>query len=304
MDQNRVNGVFSASLTPVDAQLNIDQQRLRQHVGWLLDNGCHGVALFGTTGEATSFSVNERKNALDALIADGVDPTRLLVGAGCCALSDSVELAKHALANGCNNVLMLPPFYYKGASDAALAASYAAVFDRVADASLKVILYHFPRLSGVPITEGLVALLVDQYPDTVVGIKDSGGDFDNTLAMINAFPGLNIFPGSERFIAQGLRLGGAGCITATGNINPVGARAVWDAWQAGGDDVDTLQAQCTAVREAIEAHSLVTIQKAWLAQQRSDPDWAQIRPPMEALPEASVQQLSQALTSLKFEMAG
>lgn len=304
MDQNRVNGVFSASLTPVDAQLNIDQQRLRQHVGWLLDNGCHGVALFGTTGEATSFSVGERKSALDALIADGVDPARLLVGAGCCALSDSVELAKHALASGCNNVLMLPPFYYKGASDSALAASYAAVFDRVDDASLKVILYHFPRLSGVPITEGLVAKLVDQFPDTVVGIKDSGGDFDNTLAMINAFPSLNIFPGSERFIAQGLRVGGAGCITATGNINPAGARAVWDAWHADGDDVDSLQATCTAVREAIEAHSLVTIQKAWLAQQRSDPDWMHIRPPMEAVPDASLQQLSQALTTLKFEMAG
>lgn len=303
MDQNRVNGVFTASLTPVDAQLNIDQSRFQQHVNWLLDSGCHGVALFGTTGEATSFSVAERKKALDALVAGGVEPARLLVGAGCCALSDSVELANHALASGCNNVLMLPPFYYKGASDSALAASYAAVFDRVADASLQVILYHFPRLSGVPITEGLVAKLVEQYPDTVVGIKDSGGDFDNTLAMIKAFPTLNIFPGSERFLADGLKLGGAGCITASGNINPVGPRTIWDAWQRGGDDVDSLQAECTAVREAIEAHSLVTIQKAWLAQQRSDPDWRHIRPPMEAVSGESLDQLNQALTSLSFKIA-
>lgn len=303
MDQNRVNGVFAASLTPVNRDLMIDQQRFNKHVNWLLNNGCHGVALFGTTGEATSFSVSERMDALDALLAAGVDPARLLVGAGCCALSDSVQLAKHSLQNGCSNVLMLPPFYYKGASDSALAASYAAVFERVANPSLQVILYHFPRLSGVPITEGLVAELVKNFPDTVVGLKDSGGDFDNTLKMIKSFPTLNVFPGSERFLAQGLKSGAAGCITATGNVNPAGARAVWDAWQQGGGDVDALQAACTSVRDAIEIHSLVTIQKAWLADQLSDPEWIHHRPPMEAVSSESLATLNSALTALDFSKA-
>jgi len=303
MDQNRINGVYSATLTPVDKELNINNRAFHSHVDWLLRNGCHGVALFGTTGEATSFSVAERMQALDLLLADGIDPKRLLVGAGCCALSDSVALARHALSNGCNNVLMLPPFYYKGASDAALAASYAAVFERVADPALRVVLYHFPRLSGVPVTEGLVASLVQDFPETVVGLKDSGGDFDNTLKMINAFPSMNIFPGSERFLAEGLRLGGAGCITATGNVNPAGARAVWDAWEKGADNVDDLQMQCTAVRDAIEAHSLVTIQKAWLAQQRSDSEWLYHRPPMEAVANSSLAKLTSDLEQLEFRMA-
>ena len=136
---------------------------------------------------------------------------------------------------------MLPPFYYKGMSDEGLFRSFAEVIERVGDPGLRVFLYHFPGLSGVPVTEGLTALLDREFPTVIAGMKDSSGDWSNTRAMLERFPHLAIFPGSETFLLDGLRAGGAGCITATSNVNAAGARAIFDAWSDGSDDADARQ---------------------------------------------------------------
>ena len=196
---------------------------------------------------------------------------------------------------------MLPPFYYKGMSDEGLFRSFAEVVERVGNPDLRVFLYHFPRLSGVPVTEGLIALLVDAFPEVVAGVKDSSGDWSNTRMMLDRFPGLAIFPGSEVFLLDGLRAGAAGCITATSNVNAAGARVVFDAWNAGRDGADAKQAAATAVRRAIDRHPGIPAQKYLIAHHRNDPAWRAVRPPMTALTDDAGRELLGALAATEFD---
>ena len=303
IDSLAAHGVWSPVLVPLRADLDFDAERFLAHAHWLLGQGCHGLALFGTTSEANSFTVSERKALLEKVVEDGIAPERLMVGTGCCAFPDSVELTRHAIETGCRRVLMLPPFYYKGMSDEGLFRSFAEVIERVGDPALRVFLYHFPGLSGVPITEGLTALLVSEFQAVIAGMKDSSGDWSNTRTMLDRFPSLAIFPGSETFLLDGLRAGGAGCITATSNVNAAGARAIFDAWKDGCDDADARQAAATAVRHAIERHPGIPAQKFLVAHHRRDPAWRAVRPPMVALTDDSGRDLLQALEETEFEGA-
>ncbi|MCY4221090.1 MAG: dihydrodipicolinate synthase family protein, partial [Thiotrichales bacterium] len=164
-------------------------------------------------------------------------------------------------------------------------------------------LYHFPRLSGVPVTEGLIALLVDAFPEVVAGVKDSSGEWSNTRMMLDRFPRLAIFPGSETFLLDGLRAGGAGCITATSNVNASGARAVFDAWSAGHEDADTRQTAATTIRRAIDRHPGIPAQKFLIARYRNDPAWRTVRPPMTALADEAGHDLLDALSATEFDGA-
>jgi len=291
-------GVWTATLTPLNSDLSIDNGLLIEHCKSLIGDGCHGVGLFGTTGEAVSFSVAERQQSLEAMLKAGIAPDSIMVGAGCCALTDSIALAQHAVEHGCNNVLMLPPFYYKDMGDEGLAKSFSEVVDRVNSNSMQVFLYHFPRLSGVPITAGMVSILTERYPDTIAGLKDSGGDYDNMVAMNKQFPSMNIFPGSERFLLQGLREGMAGCITASGNMNPAGIRKVWDSFSSGNDDADACQEAATGMRSVIEKFPLVTGQKGLKAREQNHPGWMRVRPPMLEIAASELDKLANDLNAL------
>ena len=295
------HGVWSPVLVPLLPDLSIDSERFLTHAHWLLAQGCHGLALFGTTSEANSFSVSERKALVERVIEGGIPPERLMVGTGCCALTDSVELTRHALDAGCRRVLMLPPFYYKGMSDEGLFRSFAEVIERVGDPALAVFLYHFPRLSGVPVTEGLIALLDGEFPEVIAGVKDSSGDWSNTRMMLDRFPHLAIFPGSEVFLLDGLRTGGAGCITATSNVNAAGARAIFDAWNDGIDTADAMQEAATSVRRAIDRHSGIPAQKYLIAHYRNDPAWRTVRPPMTDLTDDAGRDLLDGLAGTAFD---
>ena len=205
---DRLGGVWCPVLTPLDGDLRPDPARFVAHARWLLEEGCHGLVVFGTTGEANSFSVEERSDLLETALGAGLPRERILVGTGCCALTDSVRLTRHALALGVAGVLMLPPFYYKDCPDEALFASFDEVIQRVGTDRFQLYLYHFPRLSGVPITPGLIERLLRRYPDTVKGVKDSSGDWSNTEMLIERFPELAIFPGAETLLLPGLEAGG------------------------------------------------------------------------------------------------
>jgi 4-hydroxy-tetrahydrodipicolinate synthase len=249
------------------------------------------VAVFGTTGEANSLSVEERIELLDAVLAAGVAADRLMVGTGCCALPDTVKLTAHAVAAGCKNVLMLPPFYYKGVSDEGLFAGFAEVIERVGDSALGIYLYHFPRLSGVPITRGLIDKLLAAYPETLKGVKDSSGDAEATAALIEGYPRLAIFPGNEVFMLAMLEKGAAGCISASGNVNALAIRRVYDAWRAGEAEAGQLQARITAQRKVLEANPLVPTLKQILSRERADPAWLRLRPPLVSLDATAVSAL-------------
>ncbi len=298
-----IHGVWSPVLVPMHDDFSIDVARFLAHARWLLDQGCHGLALFGTTSEANSFSLEERMGLLESALEAGIEPAQLMVGTGCCALPDSVRLTRHAVDNGCKKVLMLPPFYYKSVGDAGLYRSYAEVIDRIADDELRVLFYHFPKLSGVPITLGLIELLLADYPGIIAGLKDSSGDWSNTADLIERFPEISIFPGSERFLLQGLNHGSAGCITATANINAAGARGVWDAWADNSEDLDERDEDMVAARTAIEIYPVIPAQKFLLARHRKDPDWRRVRPPLLDLDDRQGAALLKSLAKIDFDLS-
>ena len=276
-------GVLVPALTPFKADLSPDRERFLAHLKWLLRQGADGLAIFGTTSEANSMSVEEKIELLDYVIAGGIPPARLMPGTGCCALTDSVRLTRHAAQQKCGGVLMLPPFFYKGVSDAGLFANFSEVIQRVGDSALKVYLYHIPPQTSTPITLNLIGMLLKAYRGTVIGLKDSSGDWNNTAAVLKEFPEFDVFPGSELFLLQGMRAGGQGCITATGNVNPAGIRKVFEQWQA--PQADTLQAGIDRVRKTIQAYPMVPALKRIIAHFNQDAEWAQVRPPLVRLPE-------------------
>lgn len=298
-----IHGVWSPVLVPMDNDFSIDVDRFLFHARWLLQQGCHGLALFGTTSEANSFSLEERMQLLEAALGAGIDPKQIMVGTGCCALPDSLRLTRHAVDNGCKKVLMLPPFYYKGVSDAGLYRSFAEVIDGIGDDELRVLFYHFPKLSGVPITVGLIELLLADYPGVIAGLKDSSGDWSNTADLIERFPEMCIFPGSERYLLQGLHHGGAGCITATANVNAAGARGVWDAWADNAEDLDARDQDMIAARTVIEAYPVIPAQKFLLARHRNDPQWQRVRPPLLDLDESQGEELLKSLARVDFDIS-
>jgi 4-hydroxy-tetrahydrodipicolinate synthase len=298
-----LSGIWCPLLTPVDDDLKPDPGRFVEHARWVLDQGCHGIAVFGTTGEATSFSVGERLALLDAALAAGLPRERMMVGTGCCALTDSVDLSRHALAQGVAGLLMLPPFYYKGNSDEALFRSFDLIIQRLGTSAFQLYLYHFPTLSGVPITPGLIELLRDAYPDTMAGVKDSSGDWENTRLLLDRFPDLAIFPGTETLLLAGLEHGGAGCITAAANVNGAAVRAVWDAFQAGDGSARDRQTAITTTRGVLQSRPMIPAMKYLLAEARGDQSWRRVRPPMLALPDAEGRALHEELTGHGLRLA-
>ena len=298
--QSTPRGVFVPASTPFRADLSVDGERFVNHCRWLLDEGANGLAVFGTTSEANSLSGAERMQALEQLVDSGISPDVLMPGTGCCALPDTVALTRHAVGLGCMGVLLLPPFYYKGVSDEGLYAGIAELIQRVADRRLRVYLYHIPPMAGVGFSLGLIERLLKNFPGIVVGIKDSSGDWNNTQAMLKTFPGFEIFPGSETFLLDGLRQGGAGCISATANINVGAMRALIDTWTS--PAADAMQQRLSALRAAVQKFPLVPANKAILGRLQGTADWDTVRPPLTALSDDAKGQLFSAVAALQFEL--
>jgi len=228
----------------------------------------------------------------------------MMPGTGSCALPDTVELTRRAVAHGCGGVLMLPPFYYKGVSDDGLFASYAEVIERVGDSRLRIYLYHIPPVSMVPISLALIDRLLHRYPGIVAGVKDSSGDWNNTRAMLEQFQprGFDVFAGSETFLLATLRGGGAGCISATANVNPAAIGKLCRDWQEPG--ADARQAALDMVRAAFQKLPMISALKAAVAHFSGDSAWAAVRPPLVALSEEQRGQLLGSLGDLGFAMPG
>ncbi len=298
------SGVLPAVLSPLNADLSPDHELHVRHCRRLLTQGCDGLAIHGTTGEANSFSVAERIGTMQALVEGGIDGKKIIAGTGCCSIPDSVALTKAALEVGAAGALMLPPFYYKNPSDEGLFAAFSEVIQRVGDEALKIYLYHFPALSGVPITLTLIERLLAAYPDTVVGIKDSSGNFENMKAMASSFPDFRVFAGSESLLLDCLEIGGAGTISATVNVTSNQAAAVMTAWNtSNAPAAKQHQKRLTTSREALQAFPLVPALKAIMARHTGDDGWLVMRPPLSVLDDADQQALFEAIGGIDLEQA-
>jgi 4-hydroxy-tetrahydrodipicolinate synthase len=228
----------------------------------------------------------------------------MMPGTGHCALTDSVRLTAHAVKLGCGGVLMLPPFYYKGVSDDGLFRNFAEIIERVGEARLRVYLYHIPPVAQVPITLALVERLLKAYPQQTAGMKDSGGDWKNTQAFLDAFAknGFDVFPGAETFLLQGMRHGGAGCISATANVNPAAIARLYDTWQAA--DADAQQKRLDEIRGIFASFPMIPALKAAVAHWSGQESWRTVRPPLVALTNEQSASLVAKLEAAKFTMPG
>jgi len=302
--QKRIEGVLSPVVTPFKSDLSPDAERFVRHCRWLMQSGCAGLAVFGTNSEANSMSVEEKLELLEALVKGGVPAGTLMPGTGHCALSDSVKMTREAVRLGCGGVLMLPPFYYKGVSDEGLFRNFSEVIERVGDERLRLYLYHIPPVAQVGISLALIERLLKRYPGIVAGAKDSSGDWASTKAMLDALKdaGFDVFPGSEVFLLDGLRAGGKGCITATGNVNPGPISEVYRNWR--GPDADQLQAGINVTRKIMQKVPMIPALKAVTAHFSNDPAWRTVRPPLTELAPGQEQQVIAELKASGFSMPG
>lgn len=296
------SGLLVPAITPFKSDFSVDSAAFVDVCKWLLNNGANGLAVFGTTSEANSLSMAERMALLEDLVAAGVPADVLMPGVGMPSLVDTIALAKHAVALGCGGVLALPPFYYKPVSVDGLYAWYTAVIEGVGSDDLGLWLYHIPQMTGVGIPHDLIERLIRDYPDTVIGIKDSSGDWSNTEAMLHRFPGFRIFPSSEGVLVKAHALGGVGCITASGNINPAAIRTLIDA--LGTPEAEALQGPVADVRAIFSAYPLIPAAKALLAAEMDDQRLAIPRPPLDRLPDDDLEALRARLVDAGWTLPG
>ncbi len=294
------DGVFVANLTPLREDLSVDHPALAAHCRWLLEQGADGIALLGTTGEANSFGLRERIGLIESVLEAGIPGNRLMVGTGCCAFPDTAALTRFAVESGAGGILMLPPFYYKPVSDEGLFRYFSLVIGQVNDSRLRIYLYHFPKLTGVPFSTPLVERLVCEFPGVVVGMKDSGGDWGHMQEVCGRLPGFRLYAGTERYLADVLGIGGAGCISATTNATAALAADVFRRWRAG-EDVRARQEKLSAIRQAFEAGGFVPVLKQLFARWRQEEGWLRMRPPQAPLPDAAISRIADELKALGFE---
>lgn len=284
MSSSTLKGLFAAVLTPMRDDRSCDLDRLAAHCKALIERGCHGVSLFGTTGEGPSLSVEERKAGLDAVLAAGIAPDRILPGTGCAALTDAVALTRHAVERGCRNTLVMPPFFFKDVPEDGVVDLYARLIDGVGSSDLRVYIYNFPAVTGVWVREDAIARLRESYPGIVVGVKDSSGDWGYVTALLERFPGLAVFTGHETLVPRLVNAGGAGNVSGMANLVPELLREVYDRRPP---DNDPLMAGMAEMVEEVLKFPLIPAIKAVAADLSQSPEWRNVRPPLTVLDETS-----------------
>lgn len=295
IEPERVRGLWCATLTPLDRDGRIDAGRMAAHVRLLLGQGVDGVAPFGTTGEGSSFSVAERRSGLDALLAGGITAGRIVAGTGAAAVTDAVELTRHALGVGVFRCLVVPPFFFKDVPDDAVFAFFAGLIDAVNDPRLRLYLYHIPQFSGVAVRPAVVARLAEAFPGVIAGVKDSAGEWSNTEELLARAPALDILVGHEPHLPRLMRAGGAGTICGVANVYPGIVRALL-ARDVAREDETRMQ----RFIDVLFRFPFLPAFKAIKSAQVDDAGWRAVRTPWTALRDGAREDLVAALESSGF----
>jgi 4-hydroxy-tetrahydrodipicolinate synthase len=282
MTAKTLHGVIAAIATAIDQAGEPDCARSVALARFLLDDGCDGLNVLGTTGEATSFSLDQRRRVMGAYAASGLALERMMVGTGAAACSDAIALTRHAAALGFAGALVLPPFYYKGVPDDGLVAYVGAIVEATAAQPIPIYLYHFPAQSGLPWHIGLIRRLLDLFGERIAGLKDSSGEMAFARAVAGIHPRFRVFPSTEAALPQARSGPFAGCISATANLN---ADLCARAYRSG--DAAAL-AEAVAIRKLFDRKALVSGVKALLSHIHGDPQWARVAPPLAGFPAADL----------------
>jgi 4-hydroxy-tetrahydrodipicolinate synthase len=293
-----IEGLWCATLTPVSAEGVIDNARFAAHVQWLFSQGVAGVAPFGTTGEGQSFSVDERRAGLDALLRT-IPAQRVLPGTGCASLSETIALTRHATSAGCVGSLVLPPFFWKDPSDDGLFSWYARLIEGVNDPRLRIFLYHLPQVSSVPLSVDLVARLAAAFPGTIAGIKDSQGKWENTAALLERVPQLTVVIGHEPDLPRLIAAGGAGTICGVANAYPHLVQALLSR-----DATSETRARIAKFIEITFMQPFLPAFKCMVADRTGDAAWRNVRPPLLPLTDAQHRTLRASLDGAGFMKDG
>jgi len=288
-------GVIAPNLTPFNPDPSVATDLYVALGNALLDGPCAAIAPFGTTGEALSAGSQERIDAIQALIESGADPSRMVPGTGLTNLPETAALSQACLDRGCAAVMTLPPFYFKGVSDDGLYAYFAELIARIDRSNCRIFLYHIPQVAGVGIPVSVAARLRKDFPEEIVGIKDSSGDLDNTLALLD-IDGLIVYSGSELPLRQTMAKGATGCISATANLNGQGIADVISLIASGeAEGLDQRFEEMKAIRMTFQDYAPIPAQKRLLAMTTGDDRWAIVRPPLMGMDAANGKKLADAL---------
>lgn len=284
--RNGFQGIWPAMLTPLDEALNIDHAKLAAHAQSLLKAGCGGVTIFGTTGEGPSFSVRERKEALEQLIASGFPADRIMVSTSCAALVETTELTQHAVNLGVHGCLVLPPFFFKGISDEGIFNGYVQVIEAIQRTDWRLYLYHIPQVIGVSLSHDVIRQLINKYPQIIVGIKDSACDQAHSVSLAKAFmPPLTVYVGYEPDLTTLGPLGSTGAISGLANFMP---RVVHRMVSSSSDPQTVLDAKrVDDMLTLLKPHSLMPALKGVMAALSHDVSWLRVRAPLVAMTPAA-----------------
>jgi len=294
-----ISGLWPPVATPFNSDFSINISAFLAHCHSLLDAGATGLAVLGTTSEANSLSMNERIHLFAAMLDDGIAAGSILPGTGACSVPEAVEMSRRAAEAGCAGVLLLPPFFYKSVADEGLFDYVTRVVEGVCNPNLRIYLYHIPQMTGVGWSLDLITKLRMTFPETIVGLKDSAGNWESTREFIERFPEMAVFPANEAHLSMAIPLGAAGCISATANINAAAISNLL-AGLSQGYDLATEQRRITVFRQTVSAYPLVPAVKTVMAEAYQDPNWTLMRPPLRPI---SAKARETLLDSLEFKCA-
>ena len=289
---NPLTGVYTASLTPLTASYEPNHAALVRHVEQLFESGSDGAAILGSTGEGNSLTIEHRLDIIE-YCGRKLVPERLMMGTGSCALQDAIRLTKASVDAGIYAVLVIPPFYYKPQSDDSVLRYYAELIASVDDPRLRIVFYNFPKLSGYNFSLRILQELKQRFGNIAAGIKDSSGDWDNMLSITKSVPDFMVYSGTETFLLDILRQGGAGCITASANVLAPECQLVYQAWKNNQQDsAAQAQKKLSVLRKALESYPFVAELKGLLAEHSGSEDWKQMLPPFSPLLASEIKELS------------
>lgn len=291
-------GIWPALLTPLTEKLSVDTDALRTHIERLFKAGCRGCTLFGTTGEGPSFTVNERQQTLEELIATGIPAEKILVHTGAASLPDAITLSRHATDLGVHGCLIMPPFFFKGVSEHGVLDFFRQLIAGVEDQRLKLVLYHLPQISYVPLTVAICKQLIAEYPEVILGIKDSGCKREESITLTKAVSPVQVWVGNEPDLQTMSHLGSRGAVSGVANILPELVQKLVGELPTTSPEED--QSRILSFLSIFDQFPMLPAFKAMLSIAYADAGWLRMRAPLVALNEQQVAELNKVSKQLGF----